>query len=132
MKKTVEVAAAIIVDGGKFLICQRPPRKARGLLWEFPGGKREAGESLRDAAVREIREELGAVIEPLEVLETTSHEYPDLCVNLTLFKSVIRSGEIALFEHNDMRWIRPSEIPEYTFCPADYEFLGRITDERLA
>ncbi|MBR7078357.1 MAG: (deoxy)nucleoside triphosphate pyrophosphohydrolase [Clostridia bacterium] len=98
MKKTVEVAAAIIVDGGKFLICQRPPRKARGLLWEFPGGNREAGETLRDAAVREIREELGAVIEPLEVLETTSHEYPDLCVNLTLFKSVIRSGEIALFD----------------------------------
>ncbi len=122
----VEVVAALIRSGEKFLICQRPPHKARGLLWEFVGGKVEQGESKEQALVRECREELGITVSVGEVFCTLVHEYPDICVRLTLFRCTIAEGEPRRLEHNDLQWITPSEIPMYAFCPADEEILRRI------
>ena len=128
----VEVAAALIRDGDRFMICQRPAHKARGLLWEFVGGKAEPGETAREALVRECREELGVEVKPLDVFAELEHVYPDLTIRLVLFNAVILSGTPQRLEHNDIRWITPEEIDDYEFCPADEEILKLIKKERPA
>ncbi len=121
-----EVVAALIWDGGRFMICQRPAHKARGLLWEFVGGKVEPGETKQEALVRECREELDVEITVGTVFMDVVHEYPDLTVHLTLFHAAIASGTPKLLEHNDIQWITTVEIPQYEFCPADQEILARL------
>ena len=125
-KKFTEVVAALIGREGKFLICQRPKNKARALLWEFVGGKVEAGETKEAALVRECREELGITVKVGGVFAEVTHGYPDLTVHLTLFSCEIAAGEPKLLEHADMRWISPSEIPAYEFCPADEVILEKL------
>ncbi len=120
------VVAALIWQGDKFMICQRPSHKARGLMWEFVGGKVEEGESFENALIRECREELAIEIKPLDIFTEVKHVYPDITISLTLFNAVITSGEPILLEHEDLRWIKPSEIDEYQFCPADKEILEKI------
>ena len=122
----IEVVAALIWDNDRFLACQRPAHKARGLLWEFVGGKVEPGESREDALIRECQEELGVTVKPLDIFMKVTHSYPDLTVHLILFNAVITSGNIQLFEHNAAKWLTPAEIPLYSFCPADKEILERI------
>ena len=121
-----EVVAALIWKDGKFLICQRPGHKARGLLWEFVGGKVEAGESKEQALIRECKEELNVQIVVGEQFAEVTHEYSDLTVHLTLFNAAISCGVPQLLEHNAIKWIKPYEIPEYEFCPADKVFLDLI------
>ena len=121
-----EVVAALIWDGGRFMVCQRPAHKARGLLWEFVGGKVEPGETKEQALVRECREELGITVAVGPVFMEVLHEYPDLIVHLTLFRASIAEGTPQKLEHNDIRWITPDEIGEYPFCPADEEILCAI------
>lgn len=121
-----EVVAALIWDGDRFLACQRPAHKARGLLWEFVGGKVEPGETWEEALIRECKEELCVTVAPQDVFMDVIHEYPDLTVHLILYDAVIEEGQIRLLEHNDARWITPAEIPDYAFCPADKEILERI------
>lgn len=124
---TAEVVAGLIRDGERILICQRPANKARGLLWEFPGGKVEAGESKREALVRECREELGVTLNVGDVYAELTHEYPDMTVRLTLFEARIGEGVPRNIEHADIKWIKPEEITEYPFCPADKEICGKIS-----
>ncbi len=124
----VEVVAALIWDGGRFMICQRPAYKTRGLLWEFVGGKVEPGETKEQALVRECREELDILVGAEDVFTEVIHEYPDMTVHLTLFNAHIVSGVPKLLEHNDLRWITPEEIPKYDFCPADKEILEKIIE----
>ena len=122
-----EVVAALIRQGEKFMICQRPAHKARGLLWEFVGGKVEPGETKEQALIRECREELAVTVSVGEIFMDVTHEYPDLTVHLTLFNATIAEGELQKLEHNDIQWITPSEIENYNFCPADVEILKEIT-----
>ncbi len=124
----IEVVAALIWNNDKFMICQRPANKARGLLWEFVGGKVESGEPKKDALIRECREELGIIIDVYDEFMTVTHEYPDITVHLTLFNAVVKEGIPSLIEHNDLKWITPDEISDYDFCPADEEILSRIVD----
>ncbi|MBE6585689.1 MAG: (deoxy)nucleoside triphosphate pyrophosphohydrolase [Ruminococcaceae bacterium] len=121
-----EVVAALIWRGKKFMICQRPAHKARGLLWEFVGGKVEPGETKEEALIRECREELAVTLSVGEIFMDVTHEYPDLTVHLTLFNATIAEGEPAMLEHNDIQWITPDEIGKYEFCPADEVILERI------
>ncbi len=123
-----EVVAALIWEGEKFMICQRPAHKARGLLWEFVGGKVEPGESKPQALIRECREELAVTVAVGDIFMEVVHEYPDLTVQLTLFNATIAQGVPQKLEHNDIRWITPKEIPCYDFCPADEEILKRIIE----
>lgn len=123
---TTQVVAALIWRGGKFLICQRPAHKARGLLWEFVGGKVEPGETKQQALVRECREELGIETAVGDVFMEVTHTYPDLTVHLTLFHVSIVQGEPQRLEHEDMRWILPEDIPQYVFCPADEAILQKL------
>lgn len=123
-----EVVAALIREGVKFLICRRPAHKARGLLWEFVGGKVEPGESKEQALVRECREELAVTVDVRDVFLDVVHEYPDITVHLTLFNAVISDGIPQKLEHDDIRWITPDEISNYDFCPADKEILIKIAE----
>lgn len=123
-----EVVAALIREGRRFMICQRPAHKARGLLWEFVGGKVEPGETREQALIRECREELGITVSVGGVFMEVTHEYPDLTVHLTLFNAVITEGTPQKLEHHDIRWITPEEIPDYRFCPADVEILKSIVE----
>ena len=120
------MVAALIWRGERFLICQRPKNKARALLWEFVGGKVEAGETKEAALIRECREELDITVTVGDVFAEVTHEYPDLAVHLTLFSCGIAEGEPKRLEHADMRWILPSEIPAYEFCPADEVILQKL------
>lgn len=121
-----EVAAALIWDGDKFMICQRPAHKSNALLWEFVGGKLEKGETKEEALVRECMEELGVTVAVGSEFFDIVHTYPDITVHLTLFNATISDGTPKLIEHNDIRWITPEEIPQYNFCKADDEILKRI------
>ena len=123
MPKITEVVAALIWQGSRFLICRRPEYKARGLLWEFVGGKVEPGETGAQALVRECREELDITVSVGEVFMDVVHAYPDLTVHLTLFHAAIAQGQPRLLEHNDLRWITVDEIGGFDFCPADEEIL---------
>ncbi|MBQ4265622.1 MAG: (deoxy)nucleoside triphosphate pyrophosphohydrolase [Clostridia bacterium] len=129
--KAIEVVAALIWRDGRFLACQRPPEKARGLLWEFVGGKVERGESGPEALVRECREELDVTLEVRDAFMDVTHAYPDLTVHLTLYEAEIAQGEPKKLEHHDIRWITPGEMDALAFCPADQVFLNEIKKRYL-
>lgn len=130
MGKPVEVVAALIHrkedQEEKIMICRRPANKARGLLWEFVGGKVEQGESHEEALVRECREELGVTVTVLGHYMDVTHEYPDLTVQLSLYNAALTEGEPQLLEHTELCWISPMETPNYDFCPADEDILKKI------
>ena len=123
-----EVVAALIWDENRFLACQRPAHKARGLLWEFVGGKVEPGETREQALIRECQEELAVTVAVQDVFMEVDHVYPDLTVHLTLFNASIAEGTPQKIEHNDLRWITVEEIDQYEFCPADEEILRRLKE----
>ena len=124
----IDVVAALIWEGDRFLACQRPAHKARGLLWEFVGGKVEPGETAEQALIRECREELDVTVAPRDIFMEVIHEYPDLTVRLILFNAVIAAGTPKLLEHNDLRWITVNEIDSLDFCPADEEILKKLKE----
>ena len=124
-----EVVAALIWQGERFMICQRPAHKARGMLWEFVGGKVEPGESKEQALVRECREELAVEVAVGDIFLEGTHTYPDITVHLTLFHASIVQGVPQKLEHNDIRYITVDEIPKYEFCPADEVILQKLRQE---
>lgn len=122
----VEVVAALIWKDNTFLICQRPVHKARGLLWEFVGGKVKHGETREQALIRECSEELAVQLSVGDAYMDVIHQYSDILVHLTLFNASITKGTPQLIEHNDMRWITVDEIDQYSFCPADETILEKL------
>lgn len=124
-----EVVAALIWQEERFMICQRPAHKARGMLWEFVGGKVEPGESKEQALVRECREELAVEVAVGDIFLEVTHTYPDITVHLTLFHASIVQGVPQKLEHNDIRYITVDEIPQYEFCPADEVILQKLRQE---
>ncbi len=121
-----EVVAALIEKEGRFLACRRPEHKARGLLWEFVGGKVEKGETKRQALQRECREELGVEIAAGDLFFEVDHVYPDLTIHLSLFRARIERGNPQKLEHAELRWITPQEIDALEFCPADELILAEL------
>lgn len=127
--KLVEVVAALIREGGRFLICQRPAHKARPLDWEFPGGKVEAGETHQQALQRECEEELGIKLSVGSLYTQLDHRYPDLLIRLSLYEARITGGQPQLREHLALRWITVDQLREQAFCPAD-EAILKLLEER--
>lgn len=125
-KKPVDVVAALIWEKDKFLICQRPANKTRGLLWEFVGGKVEPGETLPQALMRECAEELAINVDVGKQFMQVVHQYPDMLIRLTLFHCTIPSGYPQALEHVALEWIHPSQTDLYEFCPADTDILTEI------
>lgn len=122
----IEVVAALIKRDGRFMICQRPENKSRPLLWEFPGGKVEAGETKEAALARECREELAIELEVGKMFADSTFIYPDISVHLSLFEARIVRGEPKLLEHKDIRWITPEEAHLFEFSPADVPFVEKL------
>ena len=125
-----DVAAGVIWRGGRFLIARRPAHKARGGLWEFPGGKLEPGETGEQALVRECREELGVSVGVGSRIAEQVFRYSDITVRLGFFNAVITEGEPLLLEHAELKWITPDEADGYEFCPADKSFVGLLKAKR--
>ena len=121
-----EVVAALIRDTDRVLIFQRPAHKARGMLWEFVGGKVEPGESREEALIRECREELAITISVGDIFTEVTHTYPDLTIHLTVFNAEITAGVPRKLEHNDLRWITADELDRYAFCPADQPIVEKL------
>ena len=124
----VHVVGALIWQGERFLICQRPPHKKRGLLWEFVGGKVEPGETRQEALIRECREELDVTLRVGELFLEVDHQYPDIHILLSIYHAEIAEGMPVLKEHVDLKWIPVSEIDRYSFCPADGPVLDALND----
>lgn len=129
MGSPIEVVAALIWQGDRFLICQRPAHKARGLQWEFVGGKVEPGETKQQALIRECREELDITVSVGPVFMQVAHSYPDITIHLTVFHASVGAGTPTLLEHQDMRWILPEEAGHFDFCPADQVILEKLQKE---
>lgn len=124
--KNLEVTAAVIFHDKKILICQRPANKNQGLLWEFPGGKMEPGETHEQCIIRECKEELSVILNVKSKLTDILFAYPDCTVHLHFYLCSIAAGAPKKKEHNDMAWITPEEIFQYEFCPADRSILPQI------
>ena len=122
----LEVTAAIIRRDGKILICQRPANKNCGLLWEFPGGKIEAGETGEQCIIRECQEELSVTLSVERKLTDIVFESPDRTVHLHFYICEIAAGSLILTEHNNLAWVDNVEILDYNFCPADKKMLYKI------
>ena len=125
-----DVTAAIIKDDGRYLICQRGAEDECGLLWEFPGGKLEEGESLEECIIREIKEELELDIRVLEVFTTNVYHFDSKEILFTVFNAEITGGSMRLNVHNDARWVTLEEMPLYEFMPADVNFVEKLLSRR--
>ena len=123
-----QVAAAIIVNDGKFLIAQRAAHETNGGLWEFPGGKQEPGESLEQCLKREIFEELALDIDVHDFLFTITHQYEKQKISLHFFLCTILNGAPTCKDVQDWRWIERSEFAEYTFADADRKAIVRLNE----
>lgn len=126
---TIEVSAALIFQSGRLLLAQRPAGSHLGGLWEFPGGKREPGETFEACLVREIREELGVEIAGLEQYEEVTHEYSDRRVHLKFFRCRLLSGEPQPLECAALAWVTQPELSQYAFPAADAHLLERLQRE---
>ncbi|MCE5197133.1 MAG: 8-oxo-dGTP diphosphatase MutT [Negativicutes bacterium] len=126
----LEVAAALIYNEmNEILICQRPEGKNCALLWEFPGGKQEAGETLRECLLRECHEELAIELAIEKEITDTTYSYPAFTVHLTFYRAHILSGEPKKQEHNEIRFVRLGDLRQYDFCPADAAILALLMQE---
>ena len=115
----VDVVAALIRDGERFLICKRPAHKARALMWEFPGGKVEADESVATALSRELQEELGIQVTTARPLIKVQHDYPDKQVLLDVWEVSGFTGEPHGAEGQPLAWVSPRQLPDYDFPAAN-------------
>lgn len=120
MKKTVRVVGAIIINEDDQVLCAlRSPEMSLPNYWEFPGGKIEAGESVHQAIVREIKEELNCEIEALQLFNDYTHEYDHVIVNLITVTCKIINGTPTVNEHAELRWVAKDNLNSLHWAPAD-------------
>ena len=122
----INVVAAIIRKDAQILITQRRNHVHLANLWEFPGGKVEAGESLQGALEREIREELGIKIRVNDEFFTVDHDYPTKSVRLHFFNCTVLEGEAEPVDVADLRWVSAKDFGNYSFPPADAELIAKL------
>ena len=123
--KTIEVVAAIIHQDGRILATQRGYGEWKG-MWEFPGGKMEAGETEEEAIVREIREELCVCIRVERKVCTVEYDYPQFHLRMHCFWCSIAEGMLELKEHQSARWLEPTEWESVEWLPADVEVVKQL------
>ena len=126
--KTVRVVAAVIMEKDRIYATQRGYGEFKD-GWEFPGGKIEPGERPEDAVVREIREELAAVVEPLRLITTVEYDYPSFHLSMDCFLCRITGGQLTLKEHEAARWLDETHLDRVDWLPADRGLLPKISAE---
>jgi 8-oxo-dGTP diphosphatase len=119
MPSKIRVVAAMIDRGGKYLITQRRPEATLPLLWEFPGGRVEEGETDEQALARELREEMQIEVEVLERVMRVEHSYPDYDIDFRVYRGKLVSGEVRHERVHDHRWVEPKDLDKYEFPAAD-------------
>lgn len=124
----IEVSAAIIKKDGKILIAQRSRNKSQSFKWEFPGGKVESNETVRESLKREIREELNIEIEVQDKFGESLFEYPTGSIKLIAFYAEWVSGNIKVLEHEKIEWVSIEELKYYDFAPADILFVEKLRE----
>jgi 8-oxo-dGTP diphosphatase len=122
----IEVAAGLVFRDGKLLITQRLPEAHLGGLWEFPGGKREEGESFEQCLRRELVEELGIDAQVHELVEELTHHYPERSVRLKFFRCLWLRNEPRPILCHDLAWISLAQLSDYAFPAADARLLARL------
>jgi 8-oxo-dGTP diphosphatase len=128
--KIVLVAACALVDAdGRVLIAQRPPGRAMAGLWEFPGGKVEAGETPEASLIRELNEELGVVVNEacLAPLTFASHRYADFHLLMPLYVCRRWEGLVRAQEGQELAWVKPNRLKDYPMPPADVPLISHLT-----
>jgi len=128
-RKTIRVVAAVIERDGRYLITQRRPNAVLPMLWEFPGGRREDGETDADALRREVRERLDADVEVGQLISFVSHPYEHYTVDLYLYECTLLSEELTCQAVHDYRWVTSSEFDQYPFTPADEASMTKLLGE---
>lgn len=123
--KTIKVVAAIIIHNGSVFATQRGYGEFKD-GWEFPGGKVEVNESLEDALIREIKEELDTEIEVGELLDTVEYDYPDFYLSMACFICTVKSGDLILKEHEAAKWLNQDNLDSVEWLPADQGLIGEI------
>jgi 8-oxo-dGTP diphosphatase len=126
-RQPIDVSAALIFHEGKLLITRRHADSHLGGLWEFPGGKREPGETFEQCLVREIREELGIEISVGELFEEITHAYDEKTVHLKFFICELISGEPKALGCAALKWVQKKELPDYQFPAADAQLLKKLS-----
>lgn len=128
MMQVIEVAAGIIAHEGRYLIARRKAGAHLGGLWEFPGGKREAGETLEECLHRELWEELNIRIGPPTPFQTVRHEYPEKVVELHFYCCRIEAGTALAMDCAEVRWVSPDELTAFEFPPADQPVIAALQE----
>jgi 8-oxo-dGTP diphosphatase len=122
----IEVAAAILRRGGSILIAQRRANDHLANLWEFPGGKREPGETFEQCLARELQEELGVAVRVGRLVHDVTHTYPERTVRICFYECDLTAGEPRPIHCQDCRWVSPADLPRYDFPPADRELIEQL------
>ena len=125
------VAAAVVIADGRVLLTRRAEGQHLAGLWEFPGGKLEAGESPEEAVVRECREECGIDVSVERILDVTHHRYPEKEVLLLFYRCALVAGEVRHLAVADHIWVTPDALDEYPLPPADVGVVRAIQSLRL-
>ena len=123
---TIRVVAAMVERDGRYLITQRRPTAVLPLLWEFPGGRVETGESDRDALTRELQERLGAAARVGQLISFVSHPYEHYTVELYLYECKLETDTLQALAVNDFRWVLSTEFDSYDFTPADEASMAKL------
>jgi mutator protein MutT len=126
MAAPLQVAAGLVFRDGKLLITQRPADTHLAGLWEFPGGKREPGESYPECLQRELREELGIEVEVGDLIEELSHDYPGRSVHLRFYRCRWVLHEPRPIHCQALAWITAADLGQYEFPAADVRLLSRL------
>ena len=130
LKKTIHAAVAVIERDGQLLICQRHHHDSFGGLWEFPGGKRETGETWEACVAREVLEEVGVRISRPRPCGWMRHAFRDGVVIFKIFRCTIAEGDPSPREARQLRWVQPQELPQYQFPPANRGLIARLCGAR--
>jgi 8-oxo-dGTP diphosphatase len=123
---TIRVVAAVVERSGRYLITQRRPSAVLPLMWEFPGGRVEAGETDAEALKREVRHRLGVDVVPGELISFVSHPYERYVVDLYLYECQLAGGEPTELNVNAFKWVSSAEFDQYPFTPADELSMNKL------
>ncbi len=126
MRRKIRVVGAMIEQAGKYLITQRPPSATLPLLWEFPGGRVEPGETDQEALARELREEMGIGVEVGERVIHVEHGYEAYDIDFCVYRCRLGSGPIRHIRVHDHRWVRPEDLDHYQFPAADEKTIAKL------
>jgi 8-oxo-dGTP diphosphatase len=126
MRRKIRVVGAMIEQDGRYLITQRPPKATLPLLWEFPGGRVEAGETDQAALARELREEMGITVEVGERCIHVEHAYELYDIDFCVYRCRLVSGPIQHIRVHAHEWVRPEELDGYEFPPADEKSIAKL------